>query len=148
MRQRGGYKQVPLNENTDEPITADKIAEANGMVYSDGIWVKPGVEAALKSNKIDYNKARKNILNATLKRELEECKERERRSSEANWHQIKCGLLIIFLVVLFIVGVVLSLPKDFHHHYAASNDRDNKRKADILEHIGNAYSHYKKTRRL
>ena len=148
MRKRVGYKQVATDEVEDEPMTADKVAEANGMVYSDGIWVKPGIEAALRNQKMDYKKARENVLKATLQRELEECKERERRTEIASWEQIKCGLIVFVIVILFIVGVVMSLPHDFHHHYAASSAKYNKHKADILEHVGNAYNHYKKSRRL
>ena len=37
-------------------MTADKVAEANGMVYSDGIWVKPGIESALRNQKMIIRK--------------------------------------------------------------------------------------------
>ena len=100
MRKRVGYKQVATDEEEDEPMTADKVAEANGMVYSDGIWVKPGIEAALRNQKMDYKKARENVLKATLQRELEECKERERRTEIASWEQIKCGLIVFVIVLL------------------------------------------------
>ena len=127
-------------------MSADQLAEANGMVYSNGIWLKPGLEEAVKNKKTDYRTVRKNLLKATLQRELEECKARDSAEREKNWGEIKCGLIFVALLILFIFGVFYSLPHDFHHHYAKTTAAYNKQKDEIFKNIGKAYNHYKKSR--
>ena len=146
MRKRQGYKQVATNDEGMDSMSADQLAEANGMVYSNGIWLKPGLEEAVKNKKTDYTAVRKDLLKATLQREIEECKARERAEKEKNCSEIKCGLIFAALVILFIFGVFYSLPHDFHHHYAKTTAAYNKHKEEIFKHLGTAYNHYKKSR--
>ncbi len=127
-------------------MSADQLAEANGMVYSNGIWLQPGLEEAVKNKKTDYTTVRKDLLKATLQREIEECKARDSAEREKNWGEIKCGLIFVAILILFIFGVFYSLPHDFHHHYVKTAAAYNKQKEEIFKNIGKAYNHYKKSR--
>ena len=51
------------------------------VVYSNG-RLQPGLEEAVKNKKTDYTTVRKDLLKATLQREIEECKARERAERE------------------------------------------------------------------
>ena len=146
MRKRQGYKRVATSDEGRDSMGTDQLAEANGMVYSDGVWLKPGLDEALKTKKTDYTAVRKNLLEATLQRELEECKARDRAENEKTWSEIRCGLVFVAVVILFIFGVFYSLPHDFHHHYAKTTAAYNEQKDKILKNIGRAYNHYKQSR--
>ena len=147
MRKRQGYKQVATNDEGMDSMSADQLAEANGMVYSNGNRLKPGLEEAVKNKKTDYTAVRKNLLKATLQREIEECKARERAEREKNWGEIKCGLIFAALSGFYLFsGFFIRFPTIFHHHYAKTTAAYNKHKEEIFKHLGTAYNHYKKSR--
>ena len=112
MRKRQGYKQVATNDEGRDSMSADQLAEANGMVYSNGIWLKPGLEEAVKNKKTDYTTVRKDLLKATLQRELEECKARDSAEREKNWGEIKCGLIFAALLIFICFwGFLFASPR-------------------------------------